>query len=289
MNVIIFKNVNNAKKYAQENGNSVAVEAEYGNRSLEMGDEGVVYEMNHHGSKQHFSAPCSRFEEHGNFKDSNFVVSHLDLDTIMGIGVVCGLIKKNKKNKSFGEIAEFVDNYGIHRIEEKDNLFLEELDNFQFHLEKNKKYFKEGENISGVVRFLINKLNNILENGSDTEELLEFHQNKVSLIESLEIKELCSDKLRVFKTDNISTISQYDYRNLIIQYNSRYNTITLSCYNEDIAIKLFGNKGVLIPLREYFGENSGGKYSIGGGDRNKKYNIEDVENFVNFINKNYNL
>ena len=57
MKTIIFKDVISAREFAKTNKNTIAVEAEYGQESLEMGNEGVVYEMNHHGVKRHYSAP----------------------------------------------------------------------------------------------------------------------------------------------------------------------------------------------------------------------------------------
>jgi hypothetical protein len=287
MKVYIYKNADNAKQFAKENGNTVAVEAEYGEQSLEMGDEGVIYEMNHHGLKQHFSAPCNRFEEYGNYKDSNFIVSHLDLDSVMGIGIVCGII--DDKNRDFAKHAEFVDVFGLHRLKELGNKFREEMDNFQAFLQPLNRSFQEGEDVTQIVINSNLKLKDILENGYNLIEVENFNKEKEKSIQNFEIKELSNDKIRIFETQGQSLIFEYDTRNIIVQLNNKFNAITLAVYNEEIAIKTFGETGVIIPLKKFFGEKAGGKTTIGGGDRNVKATKEDLIKFVDFLKNNYNL
>lgn len=289
MVVKIFKNCDNAKSFAKETSNVVAVEAEYGANSLEIGDEGVVYEMNHHGSKQHFSAPCNRFDIVGQYKNATFVVSHLDLDTIMGIGLAIGVIEDTPYNREFGKIAEFVDVFGLHRLKEHNQKFREEIDNFQYFLQKVNRNFEEGEDITALVLDLNLKLKNILENGYDKHIVEDFNTMKNKQVENFEIKELSNEFLRVFVTQGESMIFEYDERNIIIQLNEKFNAITLAVYEDSISTKYFGETGVLKPLKEFFGENAGGKTSIGGGDRNKKVFRKDLEDFVNFLKKNYKL
>lgn len=286
MKTIIFKDVISARKFAKTNKNTIAVEAEYGQESLEMGNDGVVYEMNHHGSKQHYSAPCSRFEIHGKFKDCNFIVSHIDLDTIMGIALAIGALKNNSKNRKFAKIAEFVDVYGLHRLREKNNKFKDEIDNFQYYIQKYNKVFENGEEITSIIKVLITHLKSILEKGVDKNIVTFFNQEKELNVKQFELP-ISNQYIRVFKTQGQSLIFEYDKRNIILQLNENFNAITLCVYDENIAKDFFGDLGVIKPLKDFFGENAGGKITIGGGDRNKKYYETDLIDFCHYLNALY--
>lgn len=289
MKCFLFKNAKNAKEFAAKVGNIVAVETEYGAESLEMGDVGVVYEMNHHGQKQHLRAPCMRFEIHNSFVNPTFIISHLDLDTIMGIAIATGKIKNNRKNREFGKIAQFVDVKGLHRLKDKNNQFKNYIDCFQYYIEEQNRVFENGEDLTDLVNHLIEQLNTILECGPNLCATTEFNRKKEKLRNEMECKELSNDRIRTFVTNGESLIFEFDERPIILQLNLRLNAITLSVYNEKIAKEYFGDTGVIKPLKDFFGEEAGGKITLGGGIRNKSYSFEDLKDFYEYINNLYVL
>jgi hypothetical protein len=59
--------------------------------------------------------------------------------------------------------------------------------------------------------------------------------------------------------------------------------VTLAVHDEEIAKKLFGHNGVLGPLKEYFGNGSGGRTAIGGSPREEKIDYDKFILFVKYI------
>jgi hypothetical protein len=74
---------------------------------------------------------------------------------------------------------------------------------------------------------------------------------------------------------------------VIVQFNEQSKTLTLACFNDDIAEKLFGKNGVIEPLQKFFGDKAGGKKAIGGSPRSQKLQPEILQAFLEFLNREY--
>jgi len=74
---------------------------------------------------------------------------------------------------------------------------------------------------------------------------------------------------------------------VIVQYNEQSKSITLSCFDEKVAEKYFGECGVLCPIQKYFGDDAGGKKSIAGTSRSHDIQPEMLDGFIKFLHREY--
>jgi len=72
-----------------------------------------------------------------------------------------------------------------------------------------------------------------------------------------------------------------------IVYNSETGIVTIGAYNEEWAKKLFGEEGVVEPLKKFFGESAGGRCSVGGSPRERFITKEEADSFIEWLNRNY--
>lgn len=278
----------------------VAVETEYGDNYFGVKD-GAAVELLHHGKfNDGFPASISFYKQGIKKRFDNFIVSHIDADTILGIMWAAGFLKPTKLVLQLCELIGEVDIKGFHWfmefkynniskiLQEKFLAIGSIISSWKFP-EKN-----DMENISRDVHKIILKIKDIILFDVPV-EIIQRNQNfieKKEIIKSTSIiKELSIPGIMVvYKGDTflLDGYSVNDINNdIVIHYNTGSNTINISCKNEEVAEKYFGKTGVIKPLQTFFGEEAGGRTTVGGSPRDKKLQIEYLEAFVSFIRREF--
>ena len=301
--VILCKNFEKAKEIAKEIKPCVAVECEYGDDVLTEDFEGVELAFYHHGKFAYLPAPSERWDIYEKLEQGydNFIISHRDLDTLMGIMWASKILKPESLAKKIGELVALQDINGFHWLEK----------NILPNLHPDLKYrflglglilstrdieVDNGELIKDVSKSthkIILKLKDMIIDGPNEKQ-------KVAIDNWMNQKKLDAEKDLIFTNRKINffmsdknLLSAYHvfdfYPDINIVYNYRNGSILISAFDEKIAKKYFGNQGVIRPLKEFFGDKAGGRITVGGTPRDQVYNREKAEEFLKFIIKNYNI
>ena len=300
INVTLCKKYEDAINIAKEMSPCCAVECEYGDDTIDENIDGVELAFYHHGKHSDKPAPSLRWDVYDQLEKGfdNFIISHIDLDTIMGIMWASKILRPTSIAKEIGKLAAIQDLNGFHFIEKEYLPKMSPTLKYRFigagYILSNLNIEDNGENIvdvSRVVHKSILKIKDIIIEGV-SEEL----KNKIDnwLVkkqeDAREAIEFENDSLRFYISDkNLNSAYCIDKKcvDIILQYNESNNAISLSAFNEEIAKKYFGENGVLTPLKDFFGDKAGGRISIGGGPRDKKLNIEHAKHFLNYLVSNY--
>ena len=120
LKVILAKSFKGASSVVTQSDKEwVAIETEYGNRTLDNSLDGVALSMNHHGKLQHEDAPALVYKKHQNMHFDNFVISHIDLDVLFGILWSAGWLKPTPVTAKLSEYIAEADINGFHLVYKK--------------------------------------------------------------------------------------------------------------------------------------------------------------------------
>lgn len=276
----------------------VAIETEYGKATLDESNPKVDLALNHHGDFQIKDAPSMVYKNMPNQAYDNFLVSHIDLDVLFGILWTAGWLKNTFITKKLAGIISFADINGFHRIGE----ILKKEPNDIID-----RYYAIGylvnswtindngldsKDISKEVHKLLLRIKDIIMKGASEEQIALYKQwlnqkEETSKKYIQTIWNLCEDSHVFIYRAPFSLTTAYNlgdlHADIIIQYNEQSKSISLSCYNKDIAIRYFGDKGVITPLQLFFGKEAGGKLEIGGTPRNFNTEPEILGAFQEFL------
>jgi len=278
----------------------VAVETEYGDSYFGVKD-GAVLELLHHGKfSEEFPAATSFYKQGLTKRYDNFIVSHIDADTILGIMWAAGFLKPTKLVLKLSELIGEVDIKGFHwfmefkynnipkMLQEKFLAIGSVISSWKFQ-EKN-----DMEDISRDVHKLILKIKDLILFNVPEDIILRnknFIEKKEIIKSNSVVKELSIPGIMVvYKGDTflLDGYSVNDINNdIVVHYNTGSNTINISCKDEEIAKKYFGSTGVILPLQTFFNEEAGGRITVGGSPRDKKLQVEYLEAFVSFIRREF--
>jgi len=286
-----------------KNKDVVAIETEYGDKTYGV-DDGAVLELLHHGknsnNKPASTALIPNENKPNTYKYNNFIISHVDLDTVFGIMWAGGYLKNTPIARIISELVAYLDINGFYKFK-KELLDINDSNHLKLLACTSLINFWKisPTTLSKDIHKLILRIRDYLILGVP-EKTKTYLLNNTILDNTLEcdifLKEItcdefCIPKLLVSYISDISVTDRYLNNNLeyeiIVQYNTGSNSITISCQNEDIAVKYFGKNGVIEPLQLFFGDTAGGHKCIGGSPRNLKLQIEYLEAFIKFLKRNY--
>lgn len=280
--------------------NVVAVETEYGDNFFGVKD-GAVVELLHHGKlSNNWPAATSFYKQELTGRYDNFIVSHIDADTILGIMWAAGFLKPTKLVLKLCELIGEVDVRGFHWfmehkynkipriIQEKFLAIGSVISSWKFQ-DKN-----DFENISRDVHKLILKIKDLIL-FPVPEEIIQRNKNFIEKKEIIKsnsvVVELSIPGIMVVYKGDTFLLDGYSVNDIdndiVVHYNTGSNTINISCKDEAIAKKYFGEDGVINPLQTFFNEEAGGRTTVGGSPRDKKLQVEYLEAFVSFIRREY--
>jgi len=306
MKVVLAKDLEEAKKIANEAEEfKVAVEAEWGDKALEYPYVDVT--LNHHGPR--VSNPCPSeigivapqvVELCRKHKDKIYIVSHIDADTIFGIMWCEGLFDAERGYApdlvQIAKMVAFTDKNGRHIAIEKFKP-LKDTDAFKKWLSLGLLFSRNAISFKGDITEHVAKIiyaasqiifSKDIEESQIYKEALEWEAGKTKTAkEAITYKDdiILGFASKKFMCDNYALFAEEDgiVRKLIVQYDLHNKAIYLAAYDAKTAQELFGDKGVVKPLQEFFGHEAGGHVGIGGSPRNKPMKWQDYKRFLKFI------
>ena len=259
------------KMYNDLNISFCAVEAEYGDGKLSTNDIGISASFAHHKIGKDYYQPCLAYQNDISNYSENFIISHVDTDTIFGIGWISGMFNNvspsiYEKLKELSLMISINDNFGYHSIpKDTAERFKKEWDvilSYVSHAKKmiSKSKFKNYYNCSNIIlKCLYNILkclhyNEILNKKYSLIDYKNDPENKLDI--SNDIVHVFKKRTNDFKDNNHSFIIVWDF--------------SVSIYGRDIpsTMKYFP-EGINKFLSGIFPE-SGGHFSAAGTPRKVK-------------------
>jgi hypothetical protein len=301
LKVMLAKSYAAAQAVADNGNNWVVIETEYGGQTLGIEHPNVLMECNHHGELQANEAPslsCYQCQT----RYDNFIISHIDLDVLYGMLWAAGWLKKTKTTMMLAKLIAKADVDGFHVIDEELKRVPQSVKEKYLaigYLVNSWVFNDDGQDIKDISKEthkLLLRIKDIIIDGVNPEQIALYEkwfneQQKVVKDHLLDVYDLCDEhKLFIYRA-KFSLTSAYTIDDLkasmIVQYNEQSKSITLSCYDENVATHFFGEKGVIAPLTQFFGEGAGGKKTIGGTPREINIQPEMLQAFINFLLREY--
>jgi len=303
LNVILAKSSKEAAAAVCDSGKAwVAIETEYGNNTIDTSYNGVEVALNHHGDLQDMEAPALAYTKKIKKRYDNFLISHIDLDVLFGILWTAGWLKETKLTIGLSNLVAMADINGFHTIKPLLNEMPDSVVDRYYaigYLVNSWVINDHGQtvkNISKEVHKLLLRIKDIILNGATNDQIIQYKQwfakqEKAAKAHLREIRSLCNgENLFVFRAP-FSLTTAYDVgdvqASVIVQYNEQSKSISLGCYDRQIAERYFGKNGVLEPLIKYFGRDAGGKYTVGGTSRSHDVQPEMLSGFIDFLYREY--
>lgn len=268
------------KMYVAHNEEFCAIEAEYGENKITKQDTGIVDAYNHHMVGRDSFQPCLAFQDNVEYK--NFIISHVDADTIFGIGWLSGIFKTNPYiTKILTEISNMIsvmDNFGYHSIPEKDlALYKKEFEvcmSYVAHAKNSiqKVKFKNYYNCSSIILKTLFNIAKIISN----KDLLE---NRYKLIMKSKSNPNSNDPLKSKLPESTKIVHIYkkrinDFKDNDHQFIIVWD-ITLSIYGRTLSIvQKYFPEGLAEFLKTLDPEAGGGLITAGTERRRKIYKDE---------------
>ena len=297
MTVFISSNIITSRKIASKFNSygmkCIVVEVEYGDESLTSADVGVEDYYNHHHIGPDAKQPCLAYKYISELINEdtkqNFIISHIDADTIFGIGWLSGLFKLTDKDsyqklKNISDIISHNDLNGSHNLPvdliEKYNVHkeLEVIKSFVIHAKKSiqKVKYKNFYNCSSIIYKTILNIIRIMSNREDLESRYNKIQHSLSKNQRENIQLPGSnEKVRIY-SKKVNDFNDGTHEFIIIKYAG----ISVFGRNNEIVKKYFP-EGLNNFIRTFF-EFGGGHFAAAGGGRQK---IIDKKEFDNFLEK----
>jgi len=247
-------------------------------------------------------APSEAYKLNIKKKYDNFIISHIDIDTLFGILWTAGWLKITRVTRSLSDLIALADKNGFHIVEREFKRYSPEIVNRYLaigYLVNSWVIVDDGltkKDISKEVHKLLLRIKDIILDGATKEQIANYKQwfeKQTSSAKKylIQILFLCDQEnmfiyrapFRLTTAYNLGDISSV----IILQYNEQSKTITMSCINEEVAEKYFGKMGVIEPLQKFFGEAAGGKKAIGGSPRDIPLQPEVLNAFLEFLKREY--
>jgi len=259
-----------------------AIETEYGDNVLNERNKAIGISFNHHSNsnENHFQ-PSLAFNHPllKNKKYDVFILSHIDTDSVFGIGWATGLFPKITKFIEVARIISEIDVKGFHNVNIPKKYT--KLINCIFSIVrsyKNLSKYSIKNDCTKLIKKAILKIRDLFYNHELVDTRYKYIQQNIS--NSRKIK----DKL---STENISVYtSRYNNfketnNDFLINYTG---TISLFCRDEQTVLKYF--KDGLVPIiQEFFGIQAGGSLTAVGSGRNYKVSNSEFKEFIKWFNE----
>ena len=283
MVVFISSNITTSRKIAKRlNGygkTCTAVEVEYGNNSLTSKDIGVDSYYNHHHTGPDAKQPCLAYTDFNQSFKENFIISHIDADTIFGIGWLSGIFPKDKILIDIAKIISIMDNEGSHKIpKELISKYYKEWEvvkSFISHAKKSvsKVKYKDYYNCSSIIYSTLMNIVRIVHDPKSV-ELRYSKLINADINSKAKLHPMSNEELHIF--DKKCNDFDKGTHNFII---IKSKTISIFGRDKD-QVKKYFPEGLNNFLAKYF-DGAGGHFASAGTSR-----LELVDNikYLKFLN-----
>ena len=285
--VVVAIKPETAQKYIDEG--YIAIETSYGHISVTD-----KYTLDHHGSLSHLVNPAKRAQRSdlfgkGKELGSKYVVSHLDLDTVLTIAGLEGI----KVDPDLVDLVSTIDLKGPHAVNWINTRWANFLMFFWDTLQRPR--FSDGEDVTGLVKKLLHIVINAkkLERSGKLKEKVSAYGEEIrkGMDEVKEVEKIrVGDKtvrvgLAVGGDSKAGFEAYYKKADIVVAYNKRTKKITVAARDESFA-SLIGRKG-LLEVAEHFNQvhspGWGGRATIIGSPRDKDVTESDAEEVYLYI------
>lgn len=283
MVVFISSNINTSRKIAKKlsgfGKSCTAIEVEYGNESLTSKDEGVDSYYNHHTPGPDAKQPCLAYTETSNLNKENFIISHVDADTIFGIGWVSGIFPKNEMLIAMAQIISIMDIEGSHKIpKELSSKYFKEwevLKSFISHAKKSisKVKYQNYYNCSSIIYSTLMNIVRMVHDPKSVEDRYKRLSNADMNSKAI-LNPLSNDNVHIYDK-KCNDFSESNHNFIIIKNK------TISVFGRDKEqVKKYFPEGLNNFLAEHF-NGAGGHFASAGTSR-----LEAIQNpnFLKFLN-----
>ena len=265
----------------------ISVEAEYGDNVI----TGSRYTAAHHGSRASNPCPCVDggipLAEEGDV----ILVSHLDLDTIGGVGRALGHPVMSGRHGMFWRLAAFVDTAGPHRLQEARKWDVapsfrieRELHAYWAWGQENRGPRRDPSVIHDVTEEIERHLNVLLDIFGDAEdgELLRQGDAFRTAGETLNAESYRDydpvtgvvTRVSPAFTNHLYTTPEGEVGEAVVAFNSKTKSVTLSFASPDDP------RHAAEIMRRVFGPDAGGHKGIAGSPRGVELDEETAINAV---------
>lgn len=272
-----------AKRLHNHKVNSVGIEIEFGSKSATINDVGYVDIFNHHSNTINPKQPSLAFTDSNIYE--SFIISHIDADTIFGIGWLSGYFDKNNETLvELSNIISLIDNVGIHKVKQSI------LDKYPKELEVifsvvneakaklNKLRYSGFYNCTPIVKKTILKILDHIQNKELLDKKYSLIRNYKNDIKSSDYLIRKTEKYHIFNK-KINNFKE-DKHSFIIIYNT-----SISIYGRDFSTTLKYFPEGLPEFLEKIIPGSGGHFSAVGSPRAKNINQAQFENVVKLFDQ----
>lgn len=249
------------------------IEAEWGNNELTEEMEGVSKVFNHHGKNENIPAALAfekiYFGNYRTYSSEYFIISHIDVDTIFGIGWVSGIFPLTKKLMDLSRIFASLDINGYHNLKIDENYKKEftVIMGIVSHAKKllKKVKFQNYYNCTPIILKTLVKINSLINNEKLLNErynIILKEENLNKSYENLLLKE-SDNNIHIFNK-KINDFNN-DKHSFIVSWN-----LSLSIYGRDKeTVKKYIPEGLPEFLNKISPE-SGGQFTAAGTKRKKE-------------------
>lgn len=271
------------KLYTEHNQSFCAIEADYGNDVVDTNCIGIESFYSHHRIDTNYSQPSLAFQEEERNK-RNFLISHIDADTIFGIGWLSGVFTKTDKLVEISIMISQMDSFGYHNIDKK--LFekyrkeYEVIMSFISHAKKTimKTKYKKYYNCTPIIMKTLFNICGVIHNDFNLNSRYDkIIKSRESLKENKLLKE-SDNHIHVFKKKKNDF--NEDSHSFIVIWN-----VSISVYGRDTkTIHKYIPEGLPKFLNQLF-PGSGGHFNAAGTPRNKKISLIDYKILISELKR----
>ena len=190
-----------------------SIEADFGNDKLTVNDIGIKSAYSHHKINDEYFQPCLTFQitNDSNFPYSeNFIISHVDADTIFGIGWLCGMFDRVSTRtyntlKDISLMISTMDNFGYHSISkislEKYKKEFSVILSYVSHAKKSisKVKFQKYYNCSSIIIKCLHNIIKCLTHSDILNKRFNLINKGISEKENIEKMDISTDIVHIYK------------------------------------------------------------------------------------------
>jgi hypothetical protein len=284
--VVVALKPETAEKYVKEG--YIPIETSYGTRSVTD-----AFKLDHHGELSGLVNPATRAIDELFCKgNGTYVVSHLDLDTVLTIAA----LECIEVNRSLVDLARDLDTHGPHAVEWENTEWAPFL--VAFWKTIGRVAFRDEQDVTELVERAL-ELVKVAKDLGDVEELKQEVRNlgpeiEKGLNEVVEVKTVRVDDpeidevkvgLAIGGESKAGFKAYYKKADIVVSYNRQLGKISIGLKNNKL-MRLFGPKG-LLEIVDYldvtYGSGWGGHETIIGSPRDKKVTERVAREIYDYI------
>lgn len=257
---------------SSKNQKVITIECEFGQKQIDENMEGVELSLNHHlnNGVQPSLAFGINLEK---YSREHIVITHVDADTIFGIGWVSGIFEKTSEFRKVSYIVSKIDIYGFHNVismlTQKERELIEVIYSNILSI-KHKVNSNTGKiKRCNYILKTLNKIKSYITGDKDItpvyKKLQKSMNNYLDTDDFGFMKELSTEKIHVF-TKRINNFSMFNAE-FIINYNMNGGTVSIFGRDRETIQKYFPN-GLGEVMANFF-KGGGGQFGAAASGRRK--------------------